>query len=92
MLSVPCSTAEMKDFVSGGYFSLSNAFYGDDGDMILSGDTVSQWRQEYERRVKKEVISVFLFISLVNLLSDVLFLEERESVAEKRMPDCLIAG
>ena len=28
----------------------------------------------------------------VNLLSDVLFLEERENVAEKRMPDCLIAG
>ena len=55
MLEVPCSTANMKEFVSGGYFSLSNAFYGSEWSTILSGDTVGQWRQEYEKRVKKEV-------------------------------------
>ena len=59
MLTVPCSTADMKEFVSGGYFSLSNAFYGTELDKILSGGTVGQWRQEYEKRVKKEVISFF---------------------------------
>jgi len=56
MLIVPCSTADMKEFVSGGYFSLSNAFYGTEQAKILSGGTVSQCRQEYEKRVKKEVI------------------------------------
>lgn len=56
MLSVPCSSADMKEFVSGGYFSLSNAFYGTDWSTILSGGTVGQWRQEYEKRVKEEVI------------------------------------
>ena len=55
MLIVPCSTADMKEFVSGGYFSLSNAFYGTKWAKILSGGTVGQWRQEYEKRVKKEV-------------------------------------
>ncbi|KAJ7384954.1 hypothetical protein OS493_018642 [Desmophyllum pertusum] len=44
----------MKEFVNGGYFSLSNAFYGDDWSTILSGGTVGQWRQEYKDRVKKE--------------------------------------
>lgn len=52
--SIPCSAADMKEFVSGGYFSLSNAFYGEDLDTILSGGTVNQWRQEYERRVKNQ--------------------------------------
>ena len=56
MLTVPCSTADMKEFLSGGYFSLSNAFYGTELVKILSGGTVGQWRQEYEKRVKKEVI------------------------------------
>lgn len=56
MLSVPCSSADMKEFVSGGYFSLSNAFYDTDWSTILSGGTVGQWRQEYEKRVKEEVI------------------------------------
>ena len=56
MLIVQCSTADLKEFVGGGYFSLSNAFYGTERAKILSGDTVGQWRQEYEERVKKEVI------------------------------------
>lgn len=56
MLIVQCSTADLKEFVSGGYFSLSNAFYGTERAKILSGGTVGQWRQEYEERVKKEVI------------------------------------
>ena len=56
MLSVPCSTADLKEFVSGGYFSLSNAFYGTEWAKILTGGTVGQWRQEYEKRVKNEVI------------------------------------
>lgn len=56
MLTVQCSTADLKNFVSGGYFSLSNAFYGTELAKILSGGTVGQWRQEYEKRVKKEVI------------------------------------
>lgn len=56
MLNVPCSSADMKEFVSGGYFSLSNAFFGTDWTKILSGGTVGQWRQEYEKRVQKQVI------------------------------------
>ena len=62
MLDVPCSSADMKEFVSGGYFSLSNAFYGTDWTTILSGGTVAQWRQEYERRVKNEVIQSDYFV------------------------------
>ncbi|XP_078367736.1 uncharacterized protein LOC144651661 isoform X1 [Oculina patagonica] len=54
MLNVPCSSADMKEFVSGGYFSLSNAFFGTDWTKILSGGTVGQWRQEYEKRVQKQ--------------------------------------
>lgn len=54
MLDVPCSTSEMLEFVSGGYFSLSNAFFGHDWDTIQGGGTVGQWRQQYEDRVKKE--------------------------------------
>lgn len=46
----------MQEFVSGGYFSLSNAFYGNYWDTVQGGGTVGQWRQEYEQRVKKEVI------------------------------------
>ena len=56
MVDVPCSIADMKEFVSGGYFSLSNAFYGSEWSTILSGGTVGQWRQDYEKRVEKEVI------------------------------------
>lgn len=56
MLDVPCTTDEMWQFISGGYFSLSNAFFGNDVDTIQGGGTVGQWRQEYEERVKKEVI------------------------------------
>lgn len=56
MLNVPCSNSDMQEFVSGGYFSLSNAFYGNYWDTVQGGGTVGQWRQEYEQRVKKEVI------------------------------------
>lgn len=71
MLNVPCSSTDMKEFVSGGYFSLSNAFFGTDWTKILSGGTVGQWRQEYEKRVEKEVIqsSYFVFQFLLPLLS-----------------------
>jgi len=71
MLDVPCSTSEMQEFVSGGYFSLSNAFFGNDWDNIQGGGTVSQWKQEYEERVKKEVIDhkVFFFQLVESFLS-----------------------
>ena len=62
MLDVPCSTSEMLEFVNGGYFSLSNAFFGNDWDTIQGGGTVGQWRQEYEDRVKKEVKTTFKFL------------------------------
>lgn len=65
ILSIPCSAANMEEFVSGGYFSLSNAFYGEDLDTILSGGTVNQWRQEYERRVKNQVISAVYIFSCI---------------------------
>ena len=55
MLDVPCSTRDMQDFLDGGYFSLSNAFFGNDLDTIVGGGTVHQWKQKYEKRVKKEV-------------------------------------
>ena len=62
MLDVPCSTRDMQQFVNGGYFSLSNAFFGNDLDTIVGGGTVHEWKQEYEMRVKKEVIlSIFVF-------------------------------
>ena len=67
--SIPCSAADMKEFVSGGYFSLSNAFYGEDLDTILSGGTVNQWRQEYERRVKNQVISAVYTFSCIQSLT-----------------------
>ena len=53
----------MREFITGGYFSLSNAFFGNDWDNTQGGGTVSQWKQEYEERVKKEVIDhkVFFF-------------------------------
>ena len=74
ILSVPCSTADLKEFVNGGYFTLSNAFYGEELDTILSGGTVSQWRQEYERRVRKQVISAVLTCSFTNLITQSLTL------------------
>lgn len=55
-VDVPCSTNDMQQFISGGYFSLSNAYFGNSLDVIQGGGTVEQWRQEYEERVKKEVI------------------------------------
>ena len=55
-LDVPCSTSDMQQFVSGGYFSLSNAFFGSNWDTVQGGGTVTQWRQQYEERVKKEVV------------------------------------
>lgn len=55
-VDVPCSTNDMEQFISGGYFSLSNAYFGNSLDIIQGGGTVGQWRQEYEERVKKEVI------------------------------------
>ncbi|XP_029195937.2 uncharacterized protein LOC114961433 isoform X2 [Acropora millepora] len=53
-VDVPCSTNDMEQFISGGYFSLSNAYFGNSLDIIQGGGTVGQWRQEYEERVKKE--------------------------------------
>lgn len=61
MLDVPCSTRDMQHFVNGGYFSLSNAFFGNDLDTIVGGGTVHEWKQEYEMRVKKEVI-LYIFV------------------------------
>ena len=62
MLDVPCSTRDMQHFVNGGYFSLSNAFFGNDLDTIVGGGTVHEWKQEYEMRVKKEVILSVLIL------------------------------
>ena len=55
MEKVPCHSENMKDFVDGGYFSLSNAFYGSDGETIVGGTTVSVWKREYLQRTKLEV-------------------------------------
>ncbi|CAH3138826.1 unnamed protein product [Porites lobata] len=54
MLDVPCSTRDMQHFVNGGYFSLSNAFFGNYLDTIVGEGTVLEWKQEYEMRVTKE--------------------------------------
>ncbi|XP_068721735.1 uncharacterized protein [Montipora capricornis] len=54
VLGVPCSTSDMQEFISGGYFSLSNAFFGKSWDIVQGGGTVIQWRQEYEKRVRTE--------------------------------------
>ena len=54
-LQVPCSRDEMKEFVSGGYFSLSNAFYGNSWDSIRGSLTVSEWKKEYREKVKQQV-------------------------------------
>ena len=78
--SIPCSAADMKEFVSGGYFSLSNAFYGEDLDTILSGGTVNQWRQEYERRVKNQVICAVYIFSCIQSLTLTLSLSQSHAL------------
>lgn len=55
---VPCSTAEMKSFVEQGYFTLSSPFFGDDGQSIVGGGTVKEWKELYQTTVTKEVTGV----------------------------------
>ena len=54
--AVPCSTAELKSFAEQGYFTLSSPFFGDDGQSIVGGGTVLEWKEMYRSNVKKEVI------------------------------------
>lgn len=67
---VPCSTAEMKSFVEQGYLTLSSPFFGDDGQRVVGGGTVKEWKELYQTTVTKEVTDeteigcffLFLFI------------------------------
>ena len=53
--AVPCSTAELKSFAEQGYFTLSSPFFGDDGQSVVGGGTVQEWKELYLSTAKKEV-------------------------------------
>ena len=52
---VSCSSEEMREFVNGGYFSLSNAFYGSSDELVEGSTTVEDWKKEYIMRTQREV-------------------------------------
>ena len=52
--AVPCSTAELKSFAEQGYFTLSSPFFGDDGQSVVGGGTVQEWKEMYRSTVKNE--------------------------------------
>ena len=60
MLGIICSHDNIQQFVSGGYFSLSIAFYGPDKSMVQGGGTVEQWKEEYKKRVNRQVSGVII--------------------------------
>lgn len=53
--AVPCSTAELKSFAEQGFFTLSSPFFGDDGQSVVGGGTVQEWKEMYLSAVQKKV-------------------------------------
>lgn len=52
--AVPCSTAELQSFAEQGFFTLSSPFFGDDGQSVVGGGTVQEWKELYLSTVQKE--------------------------------------
>ncbi|XP_032231213.2 receptor-type guanylate cyclase gcy-2-like [Nematostella vectensis] len=53
-VAVPCTVTEMKEFIEGGYFTMSNAFFASANSHVVGGFTVDQWRREYEHIIKTQ--------------------------------------
>ena len=52
---VPCESADMKRMVDQGYFTLSPSYYGVEEQTMIGGNTVQQWKLEYQRRIREQV-------------------------------------